>query len=285
MPKIIGIIGITGNQGSSVASRFLQDDKFHVRGLTRNPSSPAAQRLSAQGVEVIYADLNDPSTLTAAFNGANIIFSVTNYWEPFVRPDCRERAAERGISCRQYAYDVELQQGKNIADAAATLDTLDDNGFIVSTLSHARKCSQGVYNELYHFDAKAEVFPDYVRLKYPDLAGKMSCVQTGFFMSSYKLAPEAYFTRMGDGFEMTFPTTPDAAVPHLDVNADLGSFVYAVSQMPPGQTYMAAGSTCSWTEYMRLWSAVTGVTGRYRQVSLQEVINNTLDKEFGFVFE
>jgi hypothetical protein len=29
------------------------------------------------------------------------------------------------------------------------------------------------------------------------LAAKMSCVQTGFFMSSYKLAPGAYFAKVG----------------------------------------------------------------------------------------
>ncbi|KAI3081247.1 hypothetical protein CBS147353_3004 [Aspergillus niger] len=285
--KTLLIIGITGNQGHSIASRFLHDPTYHIIGLTRNPTSPIAQSLSAQGIEILPADLNDPTTLIPAFRGANLIFSVTNYWEPFFRADCRKQAAERGISCRRYAYEVELQQGKNIADAAAaTVDSLDENGFVVSTLSHAAVCSGGRFGELYHFDAKAEVFPNYVRERYPKLAGKMSCVQTGYFMTSYRLVPGAYFrkktTEEGKvSFEMTFTTAPDAKVPHLDVNADLGNFVYAVSKMPPGKSYMAYGSYCSWAEYMRIWGRVNSVPASYRQITLEELTEQTPDPEFG----
>jgi hypothetical protein len=197
MTKLICVVGITGNQGGSVAHRFLQDPQYRIRGITRNPASPAAQKLAAQGVEIVAADLDDVTSLISAFSGANLIFSVTNYWEPFFRPDCRQKASEAGISCGKYAYDVEAQQGRNVADAAAsTVDTLDDNGFIASTLSHAGKCSQGKYKELYHFDAKADIFPDYVTEKHPKLAAKMSCLQTGYFTSSYKLVPEAYFSKV-----------------------------------------------------------------------------------------
>ncbi|PYH99061.1 NAD(P)-binding protein [Aspergillus ellipticus CBS 707.79] len=286
-PKIICIIGVTGNQGSSVAHRFLQDPTYHIRGITRNPSSPKAQQLSSQGIEIITADLDDVGTLVPALQGANLIFSVTNYWEPFFRPDCRQKAADLGISCRRYAYDVELQQGKNITDAAAqTVDSLDENGFIVSTLSHARYCSRGEFQELYHFDAKAEVFPGYVKERYPALARKMSCVQTGYFTSSYKLVPGCYFQkRLTDGgtsfLEMAFTTAPDAAVPHLDVNTDLGTFVYGVSKMEPGKSYMACGSSCSWAEYMRIWGEVNSIPARYRQITLPELIERTPDREFG----
>ncbi|KAJ9191950.1 hypothetical protein DTO164E3_8600 [Paecilomyces variotii] len=283
MPKkLLVIIGVTGNQGGSVAARFLQDPNYRIRGLTRNPASPTAKALSTRGVEIVHADLDDRESLIRAFSGANLIFSVTNYWEPFFRPDSRRRAASAGISCRRYAYNVELRQGKNIADAAArTVDSLDDNGFIASTLSHAKKCSGGKLNELYHFDAKADVFPRYVRDKYPRLARKMSCVQTGFFMSSWKLVTELWFGKLPDGtIQMRFPTSPDAPIPHLDVNADTGNFVYAISQLPPGRSYIAAGSTCSWTEYMRLWSKITRVPSSYRQVSPEAMIDELPDKEY-----
>lgn len=120
--------------------------------------------------------------------------------EPFFRTDCREKAAKAGISCRKYAYDVEYQQGKNIADAAAkVVDGLDENGFLASTLSHARNCSKGRFTELYHFDAKADAFPGYVNEKHPSLAKKMSLIQTGYFTSSYHYAPEAYFKKVRQG--------------------------------------------------------------------------------------
>lgn len=194
--KLVCVIGATGNQGGSVARRFCKAG-FRVRGLTRDPSSASAQKLAAEGIEAVSADLNDVESLKLALKDANVVFSVTNYWEPFFRPDCRQRAREQGISPARFAYNVEYQQGKNIADAAAaTCDSLDDNGFLVSTLSHAAKCSGGKFTELYHFDAKADIFPYYVKEQYPKLAAKMSCIQTGYFYTSFNILPNSYFGKV-----------------------------------------------------------------------------------------
>ncbi|KAI1176909.1 hypothetical protein F4777DRAFT_238833 [Nemania sp. FL0916] len=283
MPKLICVIGVTGNQGGSVAQRFLRDPAFQVRGLTRDPTSSKARQLAAQGVEIVQADLNDAPSLESAFRGANLIFSVTQYWEPFFRPDCRDEAQMQGISCRRYAYDVEYRQGRNIADAAAaTVESLDPNGFLVSTLSHAGLCSKGVLKEAYHFDAKADVFPRYVDKKYPALAAKMSCIQTGCFMTSYRLLPTSWYARQPDGsFLISFTTTPSRPVPHLDVNADMGNFIYAVAQRAAGGHYMAAGESCSWSEVARQWGEVTGQKASYRQITEEELVELTPDKEFG----
>lgn len=194
--KLICVVGATGNQGGSVARRF-RDAGYRVRGLSRHPSSPAAQQLVAEGIEVVAADLDDAATLIPVFQGANAIFSVTQYWEPFMRPDCRQKAEEQAISCRKFAYDVEYRHGKNITDAAATtVDSLDANGFLVSTLSHAGQCSNGKYTDLYHFDAKADIFPAYVEDKYPALAAKMSCIHTGYFFTSFNILPASYFGKV-----------------------------------------------------------------------------------------
>jgi len=195
--KLLVVVGATGNQGGSVCRRFLKDPRYAVRGLTRDPTSAAGQELAALGAEVVRADLDDVKSLEAAFAGANVIFSVTNYWEPFFRPDCRAKAQEMGVTCRRYAYDVEVRQGKNIADAAATVaDSLDDNGFLASTLSHATRCSNGKFKDLYHFDAKADVFPDYVAAAHPKLAAKMSCIHTGFFTTSHRILPDSYLKKV-----------------------------------------------------------------------------------------
>ncbi|KAK4120236.1 NAD(P)-binding protein [Parathielavia appendiculata] len=280
--KLVVVVGATGNQGGSVARRFLQDPRYAVRGLTRDQSSAAAQELAMLGVETVRADLDDVESLKAAFAGANVIFSVTNYWEPFFRPDCRAKAQELGISCRKYAYDIEYQQGKNIVDAAATVvDSLDDNGFLVSTLSQAAKCSNGRFKDLYHYDAKADIFPDYVAATHPRLAAKMSCIQTGFFTTSHKILPDSYFRKLDDGtFEMRFPCRPDKPIPHLDVNADTGNFVYAVHQRPPGKHYMA-GEYLSWAEFAKTWARITGASIRYKEVSFDDMVNEVGDRDLG----
>lgn len=282
MAKLVCVVGATGNQGGSVARRFLAAG-FRVRGLTRDTQSPAAQKLKAVGVDVVRADLDDLRSLESAFRGANIIFSVTNYWEPFFRPDCRERAEQLGVTCRKYAYDVEFQQGKNIADAAAmTVDSLDANGFLVSTLSRARKCSGGKFKELYHFDAKADIFPDYVESVHPQLAAKMSCIQTGYFFTSFNILPNSYFGKTPDGgFEMAFPTSPNTPLPHLDPVGDMGNFTYAVYQMPPGKAYMAEGTSCTWPAFVETWARTTGAPVRYRQSTADEMIAATPDRDMG----
>lgn len=212
-PKLVVVVGATGNQGGSVARRFLREgpDRFRVRGLTRDPGSGPARELAALGAEVVRADLDDAESLVPAFAGASVIFSVTNYWEPFFPPNVeasRARARDLGLvrGVREYAGRVELAQGRNIADAAAaTVGSLDANGFIVSTLSHAGRCSGGRLRELYHFDAKAEVFPYYVREMHPALAAKMSCVQTGYFMTSHKILPDSYFFKVSQASSSGVP--------------------------------------------------------------------------------
>jgi hypothetical protein len=46
---------------------------------------------------------------------------------------------------------------------------------------------------------------------------------------------------------MSFTISPDMSVPDLAVNADMSNFVYAVSRISPGRSYMAAGTECSWS--------------------------------------
>lgn len=80
---------------------------------------------------------------------------------------------------------------------------------------------------------------------------------------------------------MSFPTAATASVPHLEVNKDTGPFVYAVSQMPPGKTYMAEGTTCTWPEFLSTWGEVNKVPTKYVELKLDTFVENVPDKEFG----
>ena len=197
MTKLIVIVGITGNQGGSVAGTFLNDPSWRVRGLTRDTQSSASLALSAQGVQMVQADLHDPSSLTDVFRGANLVFSVTDFWKPYFEPVNRVCAAAQGKSIGRYAYELEFEQGKNIADAVAReLDGLDDVGLIASTLCSARESSGGKYKELWHFDSKADVFPTYLKENYPGLATKTSYLHTGYFFTSWQILPGRWFAKV-----------------------------------------------------------------------------------------
>lgn len=197
MAKLIVIIGITGNQGGSVAHTFLNDPSWRIRGLTRDTRSPASHALSAQGIEMVQANLQDPLSLTDVFKGANLVFSVTDFWKPYFDPDNRARAQEQGKSIGEYAYELEVEQGKNIVDAVAReVDGLGDVGLIASTLCSARESSGGKYQELWHFDGKADVFPKYLQERYPELARKTSFLHTGYFFTSWQFLPGRWFAKV-----------------------------------------------------------------------------------------
>jgi len=63
---VISVVGGTGAQGGGVVDALLGARKFKVRVASRNPSSDAAKALTARGVEVVKADLLEPSSLKAS---------------------------------------------------------------------------------------------------------------------------------------------------------------------------------------------------------------------------
>jgi hypothetical protein len=133
---------------------------------------------------MVQADINDVNSLKNAFAGADIIFGNTAFSNAFVQPTAADIAKlKQGQSLREWCYELEVQQGKNIADAVASVPGLQL--FIWSTLSHASKWSKGTYSGIYHFDSKAIVV-DYIREKYPETASKMSLLQLGLFITNWK---------------------------------------------------------------------------------------------------
>ncbi len=67
MAQTITVLGATGVQGGSVVKALLKDKSWKVRAITRDPSKDTAQALSAQGVEVVSANIDDEQSLIKAF--------------------------------------------------------------------------------------------------------------------------------------------------------------------------------------------------------------------------
>lgn len=136
-----------------MANAFLNNPNYSIRGTTRDPSSATAKSLSAKGIEIVQADVNDVASLQRAFADATLIFGVTDFWTIFKDPQSQlhKRPDQELI---EYCYEVELQQGKNLADAAASVVTL--KRYIFSSMANATHTSDGKYNRLYHMDSKAK---------------------------------------------------------------------------------------------------------------------------------
>jgi uncharacterized protein YbjT (DUF2867 family) len=76
------LVGATGKQGGAVHHTLVSSPSFSstssIRFITRNPSSPAAQKLVSLGSTPVQADLNDKASLTAALQGVDRAFLVTD---------------------------------------------------------------------------------------------------------------------------------------------------------------------------------------------------------------
>jgi len=133
-------------------------------------------------VEVVYGDLDIPSTLPAAFANATAIFSTTDFWSSFYNPSTQS-LLKPGQTVGEYCYEKDLQQGKNIADAASQVPSLEK--IVISSLCDATKLSGGKYSGVYHWNSKAKAV-QYLREKHPELAMKLSIVMIGNYMSNWK---------------------------------------------------------------------------------------------------
>lgn len=171
-------------QGSSVAEAFLKDPSWTIRGISRNPASDASNSLRNRGIEIVQGDSDDVESLKAAFQGAHTIFGNTAFSNAFAQPTEADIAKLRpDQTLREWCYELEFNQGKNISDAAASIDTLEL--FIWSSLSDATKWSGGKYKGVYHFDSKAHVV-EYIHKTYPELSKKLSLIQLGLFITNWK---------------------------------------------------------------------------------------------------
>ena len=97
MSLLCAVTGATGTQGGAVA-RALLARGVRVRAVTRQPEGAAARALTALGAEAVRADMNDAESLAHAFEGADAVYAVTDFFK-------------NGI-------DGEIRHGKAMADAA-----------------------------------------------------------------------------------------------------------------------------------------------------------------------
>ena len=133
---------------SSASSK--EPERYHIRGLTRNTTSPKAQQLAQQGVELVQADLDDAESLQNAFAGAHIIYAMTDFWQSM-------------------SAEIETEQGKRIVNAAENVPQLEH--FVWASLPDGKALSQGEFSNIFHWQSKADV-AKYMRDSKPELWSK-----------------------------------------------------------------------------------------------------------------
>ena len=226
---VISVVGGTGAQGGGVVDALLATRKFKVRVASRNPSSDAAKALIARRVEVVKADLLEPSSLKALYDGAHGAFLVTNFGDP----------AQRGR---------EEKIGAGAVNAARSAGV---KHLIWSTLPDVEKISGGRL-KVQHFTMKAHV--DAVVRS----AGfeRYTFVEAPFYFQNL-LVPQT----LPDGRRgWAVPMNPRARVIHAGDITELGRTVAAAfdagAKLENGTYLAACGGTYSWDDFVETLNAL-----------------------------
>lgn len=240
--KIIAVIGATGLQGKGVIKGLLQNEKFIIRAITRNPD-----HYSGKAHEVALGDLTKSETLAKAFENVYGVFAVTNFWE-------------RGGT-------DEMAQGTNAINAAKKAGV---KHFIWSTLPNVEMLSEGKLH-VPHFTGKAKV-DDGVRnagFEY------YTFVQAPFYFQNLSgmLSPQP---REDGSLGWALPIDPSKKVIHMADIDDLGKVVAGAFLNPEksgkGAYLSLAAGLFSFNEVLEAFKA-NGKEINFNQVP-EEVFSN-----------
>ncbi|KAL4961695.1 NmrA/HSCARG family protein [Aspergillus stella-maris] len=254
------VFGATGQQGASIlttlASHPTLSQQYSLRGITRDASKPKPQSLAAQGIEIVEADLNDPSTLPRAVDGAHTVILIT---ETQYVSDLKER---------------ETTQAKNVIDASLASGV---QFFVFSTAVHASTLWTG--GAVDQFDVKAEI-ESYIRdANFP--IGSAS-IAPGMFMQNLTTVMKPRKNEEG-AFVIAGVNDPHTKIPMIDAAGDSGSYLLPILLNPEeakGKVIHASSGLYSYNDMAKIISLVSGERVQYVQLP-GDVYRGFMHEEMG----
>jgi uncharacterized protein YbjT (DUF2867 family) len=242
--KTVLITGATGQQGGAVIRHMLAKG-WHLRALTRNSSGDTALKLARQGVELAQGDLDDLASLEHAAHGVYGIYSVQNFWKV---------GAQR-----------EVQQGKNLADAAKKAGV---EHFVYSSVGGAERNSG-----IGHWATKWEV-EQYIR----QLSLPATMIRPAAFMENYYNEQTEIGILQG---KFTDAVRADKPYQTIAVD-DIGAFVALAFDRPKefiGQALEIAGSELTNPQAAEVFSRVLGKPVEFQELPMP-VVQSVLGEEY-----
>jgi uncharacterized protein YbjT (DUF2867 family) len=227
--KKILVTGATGAQGGA-AVRHLLARGFGVSALTRDPRQADAHLLARKGAEVVEGDLDLPLSVQPHLQGVNGVFAVFDFWE--------------------HGYDKEIQQGKNLIDAAKEAGV---GHFVYSSVASADRNTG-----LPHFESK-RILEDHLKAS----GLPHTIFRPVFFMENF----DVYREDILEGhLKMAMP--PDRKLQMIAVD-DIGNFIDLAFSQPEdylGKTLEIAGAEMTMAQVAEVFSGITN-----RQVQFEEI--------------
>ncbi len=236
--RTILVTGATGRQGGAVA-RTLMTHGWKVRALVRDPSTPAAQQLAKNTIELIKGDLFTTASLEEALTGVYGVFSV------------QTSDAEHGIG-------GEIIQGKLLADAAHRAQI---QHFVYSSVGGAERESG-----IPHFESKWQIEKHIRALGLP-----ATIIRPVFFMDNFT----SYFGEpIKQQNKLILPLHQDTRLQQI-ATEDIGSFAALAFEQPTsfiGKALEIAGDELSMTEIVETFSRVMKRTIEFVEQPMDQMI-------------
>ena len=246
--RLVLVTGATGRQGSSVI-RHMHSKGWKLRALTRDLSSSAAQELVRKGIEVVKGDLENPATLEPATRGVYGIYSVQDFW---------------AVGAKR-----EVQQGKNLADAAKKAGA---DHFVYSSVGGAERNSG-----IDHWESKWEIEKHIRKLGLP-----ATMLRPAAFMENYYIDQVEIGILKG---KLMDPIRADKPYQTIATD-DIGAFAALAFERPKdliGLELEIAGSELTNPDAAQVFSRVLGKQVKFRKLPMP-MVRLVLGKEFYQMF-
>jgi uncharacterized protein YbjT (DUF2867 family) len=163
---LITVFGCTGSQGGSVV-KYLMEDGYKVRGVTRDKSKDECKELMNKGVEMVEANIAKDSMdqLAKCLQGSYGAFLLTNFWDP-------------------ESMGKEAEQGKKLVDAAKKAGV---KHLFWATLPNVKRISNGKY-KVPHFSDKALVqeYIEEMQKKTPKPFQHVTFIAAAFYYQNFE---------------------------------------------------------------------------------------------------
>jgi len=246
--KTILVSGATGRQGGALLKHLLKGS-WRVRALTRNPGARAAQELSQCGVDVVQGDMDDIECLKSAMMGVHGVYSVQDFWTV---------GAKR-----------EVQQGKNMAEAARAVDV---EHFLYSSVGGAERNSG-----ISHWETKWEVEIHIRKLGLPATMLRPAAFMENYYVDAVEIG--ILKGRLADPIR--------AEKPYQTIAVDnIGAFGALAFERPKdfiGLELEIAGSELTNVQAAEIFSRVLGKRVKFQKLPLP-LVRLVLGKEFYQMF-
>ena len=246
--KIVLITGATGRQGGAVVRHMLSKG-WRLRALTRNCNSHSADRLAGQGVELALGDLDEPASIERAMTGVYGVYSVQDFWTAGARR--------------------EVQQGKNVADAAKKAGV---EHFVYSSVGGAERNSG-----IDHWETKWEIEKHIRKLGLP-----ATILRPVAFMENYYIEQVEISILKGKLIDPIRADKPYQTIATEDVGA-FAALAFERAKEFMGLELEIAGSELTNPETAETFSRVLGKPVKFQQLPMP-LVRVVLGKELYQMF-